>query len=345
MIPNMPASASGRRLRSLGRLWTCVSIAAVMIAVGPSSSSPPLHQLRAIMLPDVKGRIDHMALDREGQRLFIAALGNGSVEVIDLAAGKAAGRISNLKEPQGVGYIAARKQLVVSSGGEGTCRLYDAANLKELAKVDAGPDADNIRIDAKTGLIYIGFDPGLAILEAGPNSLTKRGEIKLAGHAESFQLEQNGARIFINVPDARQVQVVDREKKSVIASWNITEARGNYPMALDEAGHRLFIACRNPAKLLTIDTESGKVVAAIECVGDADDVFFDAATKRILVSGGEGFIDIFTPESNSHFARERIETVRGARTAFFDPESRTLYLAVPHRGDQTAEIRVLTFDG
>ncbi len=322
----------------------CAALGMWLLAAdqAPSADSPqPALVLdRTIALEGVNGRIDHLALDRDGKRLLVAALGNGSVEVIDLAANKVVGRVSDLPEPQGVAWLASAKQVVVSCGGDGTCRLYDATTLKEIARVHAGEDADNIRVDSRTGLIYVGAAPGLVILEAAASALARRGEIALVGHAESFQLEQDSPRIFVNVPEAKQVQMVDREKRTVIATWNLAEMRGNFPMALDEAGHRVLVACRNPATLLTLDAESGKTLSTTECAGDADEVFFDAARGRAYVIGGEGFIDSMTSQADHEWRRERINTVRGARTGLFDAMTGTIYLAVPRRGEQAAEIRV-----
>jgi hypothetical protein len=166
-------------------------------------------------------------------------------------------------------------------------------------------------------------------------------KVKLAGHPEAFQLEQNGPRIFVNVPTAHHIAVVDREKRKVIAKWPVKEAEANFPMALDEANHRLFVGCRKPAKVLVIDTETGKTVTAIDCCGDTDDLFYDAASKRIYVSGGEGYITVIQQTDRDHYAvAEKIPTAPGARTSHFDPGAARLYLAVPHRGDHAAELRV-----
>jgi hypothetical protein len=121
----------------------------------------------------------------------------------------------------------------------------------------------------------------------------------------------------------------------------VREAEANFPMALDEANHRLFIGCRKPAKVLVLDTDSGKTIASIDCCGDADDLFFDETTKRLYVSGGEGFISIIAQSDADHYrAVARIPTAAGARTSYYAAATHNLYLAVPHRGEQRAELRV-----
>src|SRR5262249_51690852 len=158
---------------------------------------------------------------------------------------------------------------------------------------------------------------------------------------ESFQLEREGTRVFVNVPSARQIAVVDRASMKVISTWPVSTAAANYPMALDEANHRVFIGCRRPAKVLVFDTGSGKETSAFDIVGDTDDLFYDAARKRVYVTGVEGFIDVVQDQGGDKFSRiARIPTAAGARTSLFVAEQGRLYLAVPHRGNQKTEIRV-----
>jgi DNA-binding beta-propeller fold protein YncE len=166
-------------------------------------------------------------------------------------------------------------------------------------------------------------------------------EAKLAGHPESFQLERSGSRMFVNVPTAGQIAVVDRAAMKVIATWAVATAKSNFPMALDEANHRLFIGCRRPAKALVFDTTTGKEVASFDIVGDTDDLFWDAGRKRLYVSGGEGYVDVIQDQGGNQFSRvAHIATAAGARTSLFVADQNRLYLAVPHRGNQKPEIRV-----
>jgi len=316
-----------------------------MVLVGgrafAGDAAPLLQRVQTIALDGVEGRMDHLTLDATGQTLFLAALGNNTLEVVDLGAGKRVRQIEGMKEPQGVVLIPETNTLVVASGDDGKCRFYDP-KLNVIATVDSLPDADNVRYDRERKQIYVAYgNGGLAVLDA--TSQKKTADIPLAGHPESFQLETAGRRMFINVPSARHVAVVDRQTQSVVATWQVVGATKNYPMALDEANHRLFIGCREPAKMLVLDTESGGVAASQECCGDPDDIFHDAALQRIYVTGGEGCISVFQQESADTYREAgRVPTAPGARTSLFVPETRTLYLAVPHRGDQQAEIRVFT---
>jgi YVTN family beta-propeller protein len=290
-------------------------------------------------LNNVEGRIDHLAVDLKGQRLFVAALGNNTVEVIDLKTGNRDHTIAGLREPQGVGFVPESNRLFVGNAKGGACDIFDGASFKRIKSVKFSDDADNIRYDAAAGRVYVGYGDGaLGVVDA--TSGERVGDIKLDGHPESFQLEKSGPRIFVNIPTARKIAVVDRAKAAVIASWP-AEARDNFSMALDEQRHRLFVGFRKPAKLSVFDTETGKVVASLDSPGDADDVFYDRTRRRVYVSGGEGSIAIFQQKDADRYDPvAKIPTAAGARTALFIPELNRLYLAVPHRGRQGAEIRV-----
>jgi DNA-binding beta-propeller fold protein YncE len=315
-----------------------MSLLLVLSSATVAADAPPLRPIGVIPLGEVKGRIDHLAIDPAGQRLFVAALGNNTVEVIDLAAGRVARRLGGMDEPQGVRFLPDSKTLVVASGGDGKARFYDAA-LKLLPSVNNLDDADNVRFDSAAKRVYIGYGNGaLAVCDPAGKLLES---IKLAGHPESFQLESAGPRIFVNVPSARIIEVVDRAKMQVIAQWPVKDGEANFPMALDEPHHRLLVVCRKPAKLLVFDTETGAVVASVDACGDADDIWLDPAAARIYITGGEGCISVIEQSDADHYrALARIPTAAGARTSFFDAEARRLYVAVPRRGSQSPEIRM-----
>ena len=292
---------------------------------------------RTIALPGVAGRIDHFCADGAGARLFVAALGNNTVEVVDLKQGKVVRSLTGFAEPQGVLYLPDLNRLYVAGGGDGTLRILDGATFATIKTVSVGDDADNLRTDPPGKQVYVGYGSGaLGVVDAASGAVTAR--LPLDAHPESFQLEQAGPRIFVNVPGAHAVAVVDRHQQRVVANWPTGLAAGNFPMALDEMHHRLFVACRLPARLLVFDTGSGKEVARLDLHGDCDDLFHDAAHGRLYASCGEGFIDIFEPATAGQYKRvESVQTEPKARTCLCTGEF--LYLAVPRRGNQPAEIR------
>ena len=316
---------------------------AAFIAMGAAAraqQAAPLRLAQTIALSGVEGRIDHLGVDVKGMRLFVAALGNHTLEVVDLRAGKRVHRIAGFEEPQGVFYVPEVDKIFVADGGDGSCRIYDGNTFGLIATVKFSGDADNVRFDRPAKRLYVGHGDGaLGVIE--PSSAKRLADVKLEGHPESFQLERAGPRIFLNVPTAGHVAVVDRNALRVIAQWPVEGARANFPMALDEAHGRLFITCRKPPELLVCDIASGKVVTRRPVVGDADDMFYDAARKRIYISGGEGFLSVVEQLDADHYRlAASLPTAAGARTSLFVPDLGRLYLAVPHRGAQGAEVRV-----
>jgi YVTN family beta-propeller protein len=293
----------------------------------------------AIPMEGVEGRIDHMAADPDGRQLFVAALGSDMVVIIDTRQRTIVGNVRGIKEPQGLAYIAKSSSLAVASGGDGNVRIYDQ-KLKVISAVNSLEDADNVRYDASQDLLYVGYGRGtLAIID--PHKGIKVAEIPLDGHPESFQLEQKGKRIFVNVPAAGEIEVLDREQRIVLTRWKLTVAADNFPMALDETNQRLFVGCRSPARLLVLTTVSGHVVANMKACSDSDDLFYDSANARIYLSGGAGCINIFDAKNPAnHRASRTIATSPGSRTSLFVPSDERLYVAVPHRRLQKAEILI-----
>ena len=299
-----------------------------------------LELVATIPMPGVKGRIDHLAIDPKGHRLFVAALGNNTVEVLDVERNRHEKSLPGFREPQGVLYLPESNRLYVANGKGERVDILDAASLSAVKRIDKLDDADNVRYDAAARKVVVGYGKGaLHLIDSASGEAGE--DIRLSGHPESFQLERNGTRIFVNVPDARQVAVVDRAKRAVAATWDVPGARANFPMALDEAGRRLFVGARSPALMLVYDTDSGKIVAKVPIGGDTDDVFFDAERKRVYVICGEGRIDIFRQEDADHYVREgSVKTAPRARTGLFVPEEARLYAAAPMVDKTPARILV-----
>lgn len=317
-----------------------VVLAILLVTVHAGTMQEPLAFVRAVELPHVEGRIDHLAFDAASQRLYVAALGNNSVEVLDAGAGTHLKSLPGFREPQGIAVIPDIKSVAVANGKGDGVQLIGAEDYRTGSTIRLGDDADNVRYDAAAKRVYVGFGSG-ALAAIDPAAAKVLAQARLAGHPESFQLERGGSRAFVNVPTAQHVAVVDRGSMKVTATWPVTSAGANYPMALDEANHRLFIGCRRPAKVLVFDMTTGKQSASFDTVGDTDDLFYDVARKRLYVTGGEGFIDVVQDQGANGFARvAHIPTAAGARTSLFVADQGRLYLAVPHRGSQKAEIRV-----
>jgi len=303
------------------------------------SNGAELQLKQTIPLPGVEGRIDHLDFDAANERLFVCALGNNTAEVLDLRKSERVHTITGLGSPQGLVYIPELNRLFIANDKGGILKIYDAKSFQSVGELNFKDDADNVRYDDASKRIYIGFGSGgIAIVNAPEGK--QIGSIELSAHPEAFELEKNGKRIFVNVPNSRQVAVIDRDEGKVVATWKTDLAFGNFPMAFDEANHRLFIGCRMPSKLVVLDADSGDIVAKIDISGDPDDVFYDSKRHRIYAICGAGKIDIIEQTDPSNYkAVTKIDTADGARTGLFVPERDTLFVAVPHRGSQHAEIR------
>jgi len=302
--------------------WKTACLAAalccVRVAEIAAQSAAPLKLAQTIALPGVEGRIDHFAFDAAGERLFVCALGNNTVEVLDLRKGKRVHSITGLGTPQGIAYIPGLDRLFIANDKGGICKTYDAKSYHNVGEIDFKDDADNVRYDDSSKRLYVGFGSGgIAVVNAPDGK--QIGSIKLSAHPEA---------------------VIDRNKGEVINTWKTDLAFGNFPMAIDEANHRLFVGCRLPSKLVVFDTESGKIVAKIDICGDPDEVFYDSKRRRIYTICGAGKIDVIEQtDATTYASLAKIDTANGARTGLLVPDRDTLFVAVPHRGSQQAEVR------
>jgi len=340
--------------------------------------------------PAIPGRLDHLAYDRESGRLFIAALEQGSVEVVDLYKGERIKRLEGLKKPQGIAVVPKRWLgalvkpeknpgpdfrpgcVVVACGNENAVHVYSLDDLKELAVTKVGENADNARYDGTAG-VYIGFGPndgagGLAIYDVA--ALKKIGEIKLASRPESFQFDTRPGgenRMFVNLPGQKRatndgsVALVDLADGRTLATWPLKDAAQNFPMAFDAGHRRVYIACRKPAELISLDSKTGAVISRCACVADSDDLYYDAATDRVLVIGGghragdpapagsnepgdDAALEVFQADSNGALTKAAsVATAPHARTGFFVPQRRAIYIVAPPRGTNDAKVLEFTF--
>jgi hypothetical protein len=316
------------------------ALAAIFLAgdaEGENADVPPVQLEAKIPLGDVRGRIDHMAVDLARHRLFVAALGNDTLAVVDLEAKRLDRLIGELPEPQGVGYDPATDTLYVANAGDGSVRLFKGAELSPVGRIELGSDADNIRVDSKVGRIFIGHGDGaLAIVDAATHD--KIGSAPLKAHPESFQLDGNTSRVFVNVPNSGAIDVVDRTSGEKIASWPTAGRSANFAMALDHARQHVLVAFRSPAELGVFSAADGGVISSIPTCGDVDDLFVDSKRDRIYISCGEGFLDVLAADGVSYRQTAHIATAAGARTSLFVPELDRLLLAAPAKGEAAAAI-------
>ncbi len=316
----------------------------------------------------IPGRIDHMAYDPATKRLFVAALENGSLEVLDLERGARVGSIGGLSRPQGVVIVPGSACAVTACGGNGVAHVFDTRSLVERTNIDIGVDADNVRYDPEANAVYICYGStnkgAIAVLD--PRDWGKLRDLPFASKPESFQLEPGGLRLFANLPGGKNLSTdgvvvsVNRNDGKIEAQTQLIDRARNFPMALDAVNQRLFIACRKPARLVALDARTCSILAEAPCIDDSDDLYYDSATGRVLVIGGGfrpdiqdaataspgsppgemGAVDIFSVGKNGELARvASTPTGIHARTGLFVPSRRAIYVAVPMRDGRDPEIR------
>jgi DNA-binding beta-propeller fold protein YncE len=292
----------------------------------PADAGQPLVLERKVALKDVGGRIDHMAVDLRRHRLFVAELGNDSVDVIDLGSGAVLHRFTGLNSPQGVAYLPGQDAIAIANAEDGKVHFYGGSDYSALGTLDLGEDADNARIDTRTGDVVVGYGKGgLAVID--PATRSKRQDIALPGHPESFQIDPAANRAYVNVPDAGQIAVIDLTTGRQVAKWTVPGQAENFPMAIDDSGGTIATVFRSPPRLVLLDSKTGAVTGSYSTCADADDVFFDPKRSRVYVSCGAGAIDVFSRSGSGAQHIAGIHTSPGARTSLFVPELDRLYVA------------------
>jgi len=302
------------------------------------TAGAPLVLEAKIPLGQVSGRIDHLGIDVKRQRLFVAELGNNSLGVVDLAAGKVLRTISGLSEPQGVAYVPFADSVFVANAGDGSVHVLRGDDLAPIGRIELGEDADNVRVDTQRNRVLVGYGKGaLAVID--PATRTKAADIRLKGHPEGFQIDETGTKVFVNVPDARDIEVADLASEAN-RSLPMQGAGSNFPMAIDRDAHRVLVVFRSAPTLMALSSQEGRIVAKVDTCGDADDVFVDPKRRRVYVSCGEGVIDVLEQRETEYRRLARVPTVSGARTSLFVPELDRLFVAVRAKSNEPAAIWV-----
>lgn len=298
-----------------------------------------LNSRQTVQLQGLKGRIDHLDADPKSQIVYIAALGNNSLEVVDIKNAKLLNSIEGLYEPQGVVYDPQTKEIMVANGGNGECRFYSTQTFENTATVNLGSDADDVRFDSIEQKIYVGYgDGGIAVIDARNHK--KISDIKLSAHPEGFQLDRELHKLFVNVPGSGQIDVIDLANLKA-EKWK-AGYDANFPMAIDEAAHIIFIGNRHPAKLIAINVLTGKTISKVDLVGDIDDLYFDNRTKKIYASGGGGAINVYSFNNLELKQLANIPTRSGARTSLLISSLNTFVLAERANGGQPAQLQIFT---
>jgi len=308
-------------------------------AQAPERELAPLQLIQRIPAPNVSGRIDHFTAYPKRRLLIFAALGNNTVEIVNTFQGKVVRSLTGLNEPQGVLYVPEVDKLFVANAGSGVVNVFDGKTYAPRKAIALGEesDTDNLRWDEVSKRVYVGIVGGIAMIDPTTEEHVGKDLKGSGGHSESFQVEKKGSRVFVNVPsDESVVNVIDR-KTGELRKWTLNGAQANYPMALDEEEHRLFVVTRRPPLVVVLDTDTGKEVARVPVGASCDDVYYDAERKRIYALAGEGFISVVQQQDANHYSLSaNVPSTVGVRTGIFFGTS--LYVGVPAEGLKPAQV-------
>src|SRR2546428_522200 len=309
----------------------------------------PLKLVQTFKLPpEVKGNFDHFAIDLKGQRLFATPEGYRSVLVFDIKTGQLVHTIGGIQKPHAVLYRENVGRLYVTDGDAGDLKIFDGTTYGLVSSVKLLEDADSIGYDPATKYLYIDNGGGdvhqtysmLSVIDTTAGE--KLADLKIEGETlEAMALEKSTSKMYVNNRARNQVSVVDREKRELVASWPVTQCKPNVAMALDEANHRLFVACRSGV-ISVLDTQTGKEVTSFPITKGVDDITYDPASKRVYAAC-DGAVDIYEQSSpDSYKLLANVSTGAMGRTARLLPELKRYFVAVPQAGTPSA--RVLVFD-
>ncbi len=321
------AGLQGRRCKTVGLI---VGLGLLMTQQNSLAATltGPLVLESTIVLEHVSGRLDHLAIDPQRQRLYVAELGQDSLGVIDLKMRIVLRTVGGLREPQGLGYVLSTDTLYVANGGDGSVRLLRGADLSATGRIELGADADNVLVDGASQRVYVGHgDGGMAVIDAA--HARRIAEVPLKAHPENFQLDPSLRHLYVNVPGSHEIAVVDLTAGRQTSSWPTQELRANFPMAIGSTGLELWVAFRHPATLAAYRTRTGLRIGTIETCADADNISVDARRSRLYVTCGAGEIDVLEWANDRFRAVGRVSSGPGARTSLFDPDQDRLYVAAP----------------
>ena len=327
---------------SKGLFMKIFSVALIVCSLGVASAmcqtDSPLVLERRIVLAGVKGKFDHFALDERGGRLFAAATGNKSVEVVDLASGKIVESLTGLGKPHGLAWVEKTGQkgrLFVADGEKASLEVFEGVPLKLVKSVPLSEDADDMVYDSGSGLLYVGHGgsnatnpASVAIVDA--TRLTVAKQLRMATHPEALELDATTRRIFVNISDTGEVVVIDGAAQGKMKTWKLTNTKGNTPLAYDAQDGLLLVGCRAPAKLLALSGANGMEMGSSVADSGADDLFFEPKTHRAYLIAGSGAIDTYTVSPDGKLqAMAVIHTVAGAKTGLLAPSQGLLYIGIP----------------
>jgi DNA-binding beta-propeller fold protein YncE len=315
-------------------------------AYSQAHSSDPLQLRKTATLPAVTGKFDHFAFDAAGQRLFIAATGNHSVEVLNVDSGKIVERITGLGKPHGLAWVADEQKLFVADGTLADLRIYSGSPFKLLADIPLSDDADDMVYDESTRLLYVGHGGGSAAIPGRVAVVDTRNDtvvtnLPASAHPEALDIDPQGKRVFANIADSAEVLVIDAATHSIAQTWKISRAKDNVPVAYDADDHALLIGCRTPGTAVSLDASNGSEVNSQPSASGADDLFYESSTRRAYLISGSGTVDVYQVSRDKTLKTvAAVQTEPGAKTGLLVPSLHTLFVGIPSAAGKPAEIRM-----
>ena len=324
---------------------------------------PVLRLVQTLPLPGVAGRLDHMAVDLEKHRLFVAAVANGTLEVLDLDTGRVINSIPGIKDAQDALFLGGDFNKLYVSSLDGTLRIFQGETFRLVQALKLEPDPNRLLYDPATDLLYFGYGGQ----NAGFDAYERVGVLQATRGARSDQfiadmiaptyrpghlaemVMDDGGRLLVCDSRADLIFQFDTRKREILKSWP-AHGDGAGDMSLDRTRHRLFVGTRVPAEMTVYDSESGKEIVSLPGPETMDGVHYDADLKRVYVSGGRwygtpeaspGWVYVYQQHDADHYELlSKIKTRPGSGTSLFVPKLKRLYVASQAVADQDAAILV-----
>jgi DNA-binding beta-propeller fold protein YncE len=329
----------------------CLSLIFALALATVAEENSPLKLVATTPLPGFSGDFDHFALDLNGKRLFLAAEDHKTVDVFDLE-GKHIHSITGFGQPHAALFLPESNKLIVTDGDDdfGRVELVSGENYKILSTIKLPNGVDSAVFDPTSQYYYVasgGEESAkthmLSIIDT--KTFKQVGNITLPGNeSEAMAVDKEGKEMYVSLRATNEVGVVDLAKRRVVARWPIPGATTANSLVLDEVNHRVFVATRKPPKLFVFDTGTGKVVTSLPCAPLHDDMWFDAARKRIYVTGSET-TSVFEQKDADHYTHlADVPTGFRAKTSILVPELNRLYIAVSGKGKPDAKLALQVYD-
>jgi hypothetical protein len=325
--------------------------------------SSALQLVQTIPLPGVKGRLDHMAVDLEKKRLFVAAVANGTIEVLDLDAGKLINSIPGIKDAQDALFLGGDFNKLYVSSLDGTLRIFQGETFRLVQALKLEPDPNRLLYDPATDLIYFGYGGQ----NAGFDAYARVGVLQAAkgarsdqfiadmiaptfrpGHLAEMAMDDDG-KLLVCDSRADLIFQFDTRKRELLKSWP-AHGDGAGDMSLDRVHHRLFVGTRIPPEMTVYDSVSGKEIVSLPGPETMDGVHYDLEFNRIYVSGGRwygtpeaspGWVYVYQQRDADHYESiSKVKTRPGSGTSLLVPRLNRLYVASQAIGAQEAAVLV-----